>query len=122
MLTLAFVLLLSTALLGGVLAARHPRTEYAPPGPVFGALHGLVGIAGFTALLLSLRGPPRGETMGVGQFGRFSAALLAAALVVAIPIAVMRLRRRDISSVVIAAHATIAVSGVVILAAYTSVD
>ena len=63
MLTLAFVLLLSTALLGGVLAARHLRTEYAPPGPVFGALHGLVGIAGFTALLLSLRGPPRGETM-----------------------------------------------------------
>ena len=86
---------------------------------MFGALHGLVGIAGFTALLLALRGPPRGEAMGVGQFGRISAALLAMALVVAIPIVVVRLRRRSIPGLVIGVHATIAVSGIVVLAAYT---
>jgi hypothetical protein len=121
-LLLAFALLLGTAVLGGALAALHLRTERPPPGPVFGALHGLVGIAGFIALLLALRGPPRGEALGVGQFGRISVALLATALVVAIPIAVMRLRRRDIPSLVIGAHATIAVSGIVVLAAYTLVS
>ena len=121
MLLLAFALLLSAAVLGGVLAALHLRTERRPPGPVFGALHGLVGIAGFIVLLLALRGPPRGEALGVGQFGRISAALLAMALVVAIPIVVVRLRRRDIPGLVIGAHATIAVSGIVVLAAYTLV-
>ncbi len=121
MLLLALTLLLSAAVLGGVLAALHLRTERRPPGPVFGALHGLVGIAGFIALLLALRGPPHGEALGVGQFGRISAALLAMALVVAIPIVVVRLRHRDIPGLVIGAHATIAVSGIVVLAAYTLV-
>src|ERR1700722_19526476 len=121
MLLLSFTLLLTAALLGGVLAAVHLRTESAPPGPVFGALHGLVGIAGFVALLLALRGPPRGEAMGVGGFGRTAAALLAVALILAIPIILVRLRHRRIPGIVIGAHATIAVSGVVILAAYTLV-
>jgi hypothetical protein len=86
MLLLAFALLLTTALLGAVLAALHLRTERRPPGPMYGALHGLIGIAGFFALLLALRGPPRGESMGVGGFGRVAAALLAVALILAIPI------------------------------------
>ena len=119
MLVLAFALLLSTALLGGVLAALHLRAERPPPGPIVGALHGLVGIAAFTALLLALGGPPRGEALGIGQFGRISAALLAMALVAAIPIVVVRLRRRSIPGLVIGVHATIAVSGIVVLAAYT---
>ena len=92
-----------------------------PPGPIYGALHGLIGIAGFIALLLTLRGPPRGEAMGVGEFGRLAATLLALALAVAIPIVLARLLRRRIPGLIIGAHATIAVSGVVILAAYTLV-
>jgi hypothetical protein len=121
MLLLAFALLLTAALLGGVLAALHLRTESAPPGPVFCALHGLVGIAGFVALLLALRGPPRGEAMGVGGFGRTAAVLLAAALIMAGPIVLARLCHRHIPALVNGAHATIAVSGIVILAAYTLV-
>ena len=121
MLLLAFALLLTTALFGGVLAALHLQTERRPPGPMYGALHGLIGIAGFFALLLALRGPPRGESMGVGGFGRVAAALLAIALILAIPIILVRLRNRRIPGLVIGAHATIAVSGVVILAAYTLV-
>ncbi len=84
-------------------------------------IHGLVGIAGFIVLLLALRGPPRGEAMGVGEFGRVATALLAMALAMAIPIVLVRLRRRRIPGLVVGAHATIAVSGVVILAAYTLV-
>jgi hypothetical protein len=121
MLLLAFALLLATALLGAVLATLHLRTERRPPGPIYGALHGLIGIAGFIALLLALRGPPRGVAMGVGDFGRVAAALLAVALILAIPVVLMRLRHRRVPGVVIGAHATIAVSGVVILAAYTLV-
>ena len=121
MLLLAFALLLATALLGAGLAVLHLRTELLPPGPIYGALHGLIGIAGFIALLLTLRGPPRGEAMGVGEFGRLAATLLALALAVAIPIVLARLLRRRIPGLIIGAHATIAVSGVVILAAYTLV-
>jgi hypothetical protein len=59
--------------------------------------------------------------MGVGDFGRVAAALLAVALILAFPIILVRLRHRRIPGLVIGAHATIAVSGVVILAAYTLV-
>ena len=67
-------------------------------------------------MLLALRGPPRGEAMGVGDFGRVAAALLAALILASIIF--VRLRHRRIPGLVIGAHAMIAVSGVVILAAY----
>ncbi len=120
MLLLAFALLLIAALGGSVLMGLHLRAER-PPGASLGALHGLAGIAGFIVLLLALRGPPRGQAMGVGEFGRVAAALLTMALAVAIPIVLVRLRHRRIPGLIVGAHATIAVSGVVILAAYTLV-
>jgi hypothetical protein len=121
MLLLSFGLLLIAALLGGVLAALHLRAEIAPPGAMFGALHGLLGVVGFGALLLALRGPARGAAMGVGSFGRIAAVLLGVALLAGLLILGMRLRGRRIPGLVIGIHATIAVSGVVILAAYTLV-
>ena len=102
MLLLAFVLLLTAASLGAILAALHLRSERRAPGPMFGAVHGLVGIAGFIALLLALRGPARGEAMGVGEFGRVAAVLLAIALIVTVPIVLARRRRRHIAGLVIA--------------------
>ena len=66
MLLLSFVLLLIAALLGTALAALHLRAGNAsPPRWPLGALHGLLGAAGLVTLLLALRGPPRGEAMGV---------------------------------------------------------
>jgi hypothetical protein len=119
MLALSFGLLLITALFGSVLAAlqRH-RTPRAWP---FGASHGALGAIGLITLLLALRGPPRGEAMGVGGFGRIAAALVAMALVAGLAILAVRLRRRRIPGLIIGIHATLAVSGVVILAAYTLV-
>jgi hypothetical protein len=120
MVLLAFVLLLIAAMLGTVLAALHLRTlPSRPPGPALGALHGLLGLAGLGVLLLALRGPPRGEALGVGNFGRIAAVLLAAALLAGVGVLVARLRYRRVPGLVIGVHATIAVSGVVILAAYT---
>jgi hypothetical protein len=120
MVLLAFVLLLIAALLGTVLAALHLRTLPAkPPGRALGALHGLLGLTGLGVLLLALRGPPRGEALGVGNFGRIAAVLLAAALLAGVGVLAARLRYRRVPGLVIGVHATIAVSGVVILAAYT---
>jgi hypothetical protein len=59
--------------------------------------------------------------MGVGAFGRISAILLAIAVVAGLAVLIARLRYRRAPGLVIGIHATIAVSGVVILAAYTLV-
>ena len=119
MLALAFGLLLITALFGGALAALHQRQR--PPAWQLGAMHGGLGVIGLGALLLALRGPPRGVAMGVGSFGQISAVLLAMALLAGLAILIVRLRVRRVPGLVIGIHATIAISGVVILAAYTLV-
>jgi hypothetical protein len=122
MLLLSFVLLLITASLGTALAALHLRGgKPCLPCKPLGALHGLLAVAGIAALLLALRGPPRGEAMGVGAFGRISAVLLAIAVLAGLAVLIARLRYRRAPRLVIGIHATIAVSGVVILAAYTLV-
>ncbi len=122
MLLLSFVLLLIAALLGTALAALHLRAGHTrPPRWPFGALHGLLGTVGIGGLLLALRGPPRGEAMGVGAFGRIAAVLLAVAMLAGLAVLIARLRCRRVPGLVIGIHATIAVSGVVILAAYTLV-
>ena len=69
-------------------------------------------------VMLALRGPPRGEDMGVAPFGRVAALLLAMALLVGLALLVMRLRHRPMPGLVIGVHGTIAVSAVVVLAAY----
>jgi hypothetical protein len=122
MLLLSFWLLLIAGLFGSVLAALHLRSGAVPPKAAFGILHGLLGGAGLAALLLALRGPPRGLAMGVGSFGGIAAALLVLALLVGLVIAVMSIRRRRPPGLVIGIHATIAISGIVILAAYIFVS
>jgi hypothetical protein len=123
MLLLSFVLLLIAALLGTALAALHLRGvgNARPPRWVWGALHGVLGTIGLGALVLALRGPPRGEAMGVGPFGRIAAVVLTLALLAGLAVLLSRLRYRRMPGLVIGIHATIAVSGVVILAAYTLV-
>jgi hypothetical protein len=133
----SFGLLAVAVLLGGVLAVLHLRAtaggvppaggglSTAPsatpppggPGWQLGALHGLIGATGLVLLLLALGGPPRGVSLGVGAFGLVAAVLLALALLVGLAVLVaFRLRRRP--GALIALHATLAVSGFVILAAY----
>jgi hypothetical protein len=122
MLPWSFVLLLITTLFGTALAALHLRAgNTKPPRWPFGALHGLLGIVGLGALLIALRGPPRGAAMGVGGFGSIAAVLLAAALLAGLAVLIVRWRYRRVPGLVIGIHATIAVSAVVILAAYTLV-
>jgi hypothetical protein len=121
MLLLSFGLLLTAAMLGGLLAALHLRGRNAPAGWMPGALHGVCGVAGLIVLLFALRGPPRGEAMGVASFGRIAALLLVIAPSVGLAIRVVRVRCHPATGLIIGIHATIAIGGIVILAAYTLV-
>ncbi len=120
MLLLSFSLLVIVGLLGSALAALALRSEAAPSRwwPL-GAVHGLLGAAGLVMLVLAQRGPPRGAAMGVGSFGRIAAGLLAMALVAGLTIVVARLRYPRVPGLMIGIHATLAITGVVVLAAYT---
>ena len=113
MLLLSLCLVLAAATVGGLLAVRWR--------PAFGLLHGSIGAAALAALILTLGGPPRDVAMGVGSFGRIAAWLLAAALLVGLGIVAVRLRMRRVPTFVIGVHATIAITGIVMLAAYTLV-
>ena len=122
MLLLSFIVLLIVSLVGTALAAPHLRAgNPGPPRWPLGAAHGLLGIAGLAALLLALRGPQHGVAMGVGGFGRIAAVLLTAALLAGLAVLTTRLRHRHVPGLLIGIHATLAVSGVVVLAAYTLV-
>jgi len=121
MLSLAFALVLVAASLGALLVWMNLAPGRVAPRWPFGALHAALGAAGLGALLLALRGPPRGEAMGVGAFGRIAAWLLALALVMGLVLLSKRLRHRRPTSGPIGIHATLAISGVVMLAAYTLV-
>jgi hypothetical protein len=118
MLLASFTLLLIAAALGSVLATLSFRPEVPPPAPIFGVLHGCLGAGGFAALLLALGGPPRGLAIGAASFGVIAAVLLAVALLAGLAMLALRSRARQVSGLIIGIHATIAISGIVILAAY----
>jgi hypothetical protein len=119
MLIAAFISLGAAALLGTLLAVRYLRTETgaAAPWPL-AALHGVFGIGGLCCLLLALRGPPRGLDRGTSSFGTASATLIALAALIGVWVLATHLRKRRRAGGLIGLHATLAVSGFVILAAY----
>ncbi len=86
-----------------------------------GVAHGLLGLAGFTLLLLGLRGPARGIAQGAGSFGTAAAVLVGLALLGGGAVAWSRFRQARPALVAIGVHATLGVAGLVMLAAYLSV-
>ena len=119
MMNASFAILGSAVLLGAVLAVLHLRGEGAAmPAWPLGGLHGLLALAGLGCLLIALGGPPRGLGTGTESFGKISAGLLALAALMGGVILILRLRKRRLPGVLIGLHATLAVSGFVVLAAY----
>ena len=113
------VWILSIAVIAGaVLALLHLRATDSASRPPFaaGIAHGVLGATGLIILLLALQGPPRGIEAGAGSFGTVSAWLFAGALVTGI--AIITLRQK---AIVIAIHAGIAITGYVLLLAWSSV-
>jgi hypothetical protein len=123
MLTAAFVIFTMTVALGAVLAVLHLRTNRTttsprPPRWPLGALHGVLALAGLACLALALRGPPRGLQQGTASFGLIAAVLFVLAALLGARLLAARLFGKPIGGGTIAVHATLAVSGFVILAAY----
>ncbi len=122
MLIAAFVILGTAVLLGSVLAILHLHTQDAAAAPwPLAALHGLVAIGGLGCLVLALRGPPRGLDQGTASFGMISATLIALAAVAGCGLLAAHLLKRRVSGTLVGVHATLAVSGFVVLAAYVLV-
>lgn len=121
MLTLSLCLLGAATLLGLGLATLHLASGTAArrAWPV-GLGHGALGVAGLAALLAALAGPARGVAMGAGNFGLVAAGLLGTALVLALALLRARLRHRPMPALVLGLHATAAICGVVLLAAWAS--
>ena len=123
MLTAAFVLFTIAVALGAVLAVLHLQTNKTapPPQPLpwpIGALHGILALAGLGSLALALRGPARGVQQGTASFGLIAAVLFVLAALLGAKLLAARLFGKRIGGGTIAIHATLAVSGFVILAAY----
>jgi hypothetical protein len=115
----AFVVLAAAVALGTALAVLYLRGERAAAAPILlTTLHGLFGLGGFACLLLALRGPARGLDQGTGAFGVVAAVLLAAAALAGLWVLFVHHVRKRRAGTLIGLHATLAVSGFVILAAY----
>ena len=119
MLVAAFIILGVVVLLGSVIAVLHLRVNAAtmPPWPL-AALHGLLAVGGLCCLALALRGPPRGLDQGTASFGIIATALITLAALVGAGLLATHILKRRIAGIMIGIHATLAVSGFVILTAY----
>jgi hypothetical protein len=115
----AFIIVVIAALLGSALGVMHLQSEGRadPPWPL-AALHGIFGIGGFACLVFALRGPARGHDQAIGSFGMIATALIALTALLGVSFIAARLLKRRPAGILIGIHATLAVSGFVILAAY----
>jgi hypothetical protein len=96
----------------------HLTGKQAVPVPWWlGALHGLIGLSGLALLALSLRGPVRGLAQGTASFGAIGAGFIGSAALIGGNI-LLRHRRGKRAGGLIGVHATLAICGFVMLAAY----
>jgi hypothetical protein len=121
MLVAAFLILAVVVLLGCVLAVLHSQEGRAAPPWQLAALHGLLAIGGLACLVLALLGSPRGLDRGNASFGIGAAVLLALAALVGLSFPATQVLKRRHAGILIGIHATIAVCGFVVLAAYVFV-
>jgi len=116
LLAAATALLGLAVLTGGTAAVMWLRREGGAAR--LGYAHAAIAVAGFAALLVALSGAPRGAATGTQSFGAIAAVLLGAALLAGLVMLAARLRARKVPGALLGAHATLAVSGFVVLAVY----
>lgn len=111
-------LCLAAALGGSLLAVLQLRSGGPPPIPwPAGAAHGLVGAAGLAALVLALASPGPPAPPGTGGFRLAGAVVLGLALLAGLVILGVRLRRGRFGPGLVGVHATLALTGLAVLAA-----
>jgi hypothetical protein len=104
--------------LGVTLALLSLRTS--TRWPIAGVVHGLIGTAGFILLIAALQAPRRVDTMGVGSFGIFAATLFGMAMALGPFIPLLAKRSPRAAGVIIAAHASLAITAFVLFLAWAS--
>jgi hypothetical protein len=104
--------------LGVTLALLYLRGRRSP---ILGIVHGLAGAGGLGLLVVALQGPRRGDAMGVGSFGAVAAALFGIALALGLIIPLLHRLTRPFAGVVIATHASVAITGFVLFLAWVSI-
>jgi len=107
-------------LFGFVLAALNLRTSDRAPPFLVRLAHGVLGGTGLAALLLTMGEPAHGANHGVGTFRIDAMVLLGTALLMGLGILVTFRVAPKSAGAMIALHATIAMFGLAILAAYAS--
>jgi hypothetical protein len=120
--TTAFWVLSAAVAVGAVLFAGHLGAGKIPARAV-GYGHAALGIAGFVLLVVALMHRQAMEDRyGIAVFAPVGAIFVAIALVLGLVIAFRqaRSRRRRIRLPIVGAHATIAVTGYVLLLAYVA--
>ena len=117
--TAAFWTLASAVVLGSAVAIVDLRRGSAGGKSwLLAAVHGTLAVSGFGLLVWALPGSSRGLYSGTASFGVIAAVFLTLALLIGLGMLSARLLHKRFPGVLIGAHATLAVSGVVILAAY----
>ena len=118
LLLIAVALLGLTVLFGGALAVMALKRPGKKPSWLLATVHGAAAIAGYGALLLALEGPPRGTALGTQSFGLAAAILLLIAAALGLATLLLHLRRAHLPGFWAGAHASVAITGYVILAVY----
>ena len=118
---LAVLVLCLAALAGLTLAMLHGSLPDGRRIPwAAGLAHGATGAVGLALLLLGLRGPAHGVHQGATSFGPLSALLITCTLLLGAAPVLARLRKRRLPVLALGLHATLAVMGITLLAAYLS--
>ena len=116
--TIALVFLLLTATLGGYLSIGYLRGTPPPAaGWMLGLVHGVVGAAGLLELVIGLDRHPPPASAGVAGFGVGAEALLGLAILLGLLVIMAAWRGKRLSGVVIGAHASVAITAIVLVSA-----
>lgn len=111
-------LLLALALLLGTWIAVDLMRRAAAPKLAPALLHGLLALSGYALLILALGGPERGQAAGAGSFGLIAAIILALAALAGLLLFLQHLRRRRLAGGLVGLHASLAITGFVVLLTY----
>jgi hypothetical protein len=116
------IAVLSLAVLLGLWLAAGYLVYDTPPRHmgIVGVIHGTVGATCVTLLYMALQGPGRDGVHSAGNFGWTGFVVLAAAFLGGLTILSLHMLRRTINPVLVAAHASVAIIGAVIVLAYWS--
>jgi hypothetical protein len=117
MLTLAFGLLCGAAVIGTVLAVFYVKGPATSPPLMISVPHVALGTSSLIVLILALRGGVRQVDMGTAGFGTIAGVLLVLALFVGLLLGHASWRRRRPPAVLVGTHASLAISGFVVLLA-----